>query len=405
MAEDTTPRAPSPPVAGLFSSAWVRRRALKLFPVLAGGNLLLAASMLFFAGGMHDLMMQAVVPAILALNTSVVGLLFLAALPRLRSEAMVERFAENSVVGVYIAQNGRFRFVNRKMAAMFGYRPGEMVDAVPLLDLVPESEREKVQEHGRRRAAGELPEVRYERRARRKDGSLFDVEVVWSLMEFAGGKATIGIMLDVSERKRLERALRVLSACNRALVRATDEDALLQEVCNVVRDVSGYPFVWVGFAADDQKQTVRPVALAETQAGAMQSLVQRVRWSDTPLGNGVTGSAIRRGEPVVILDMQNRDVLAPWRDFMTRNGIVSAMSLPLRAGLKCSAPSRCIPPSPGCSGRRRCALRKSLPTTWRMGSRLCVPSAGGVGTRVNWSTTRATMLLPDLPTAVCCRSG
>lgn len=336
MAEDLVPQSSQPP-AGTGLRRRSRRRVLLLLPLLAAANVLLASLMLS----------EEVVTAIADLGLSplyailLVNALALAALMpgwrrsarRRQAEAMFRSFAENSVVGVYIIQDGRFRFVNQKMAEMFGYQAQEMV-AIPAMELVPESDRQTVEENVRRRLRGELSEVRYERQARRKDGSLFDVEVFGSLMTLDGSPVTIGIMLDISERKRLDLALRVLSACNRALVHATDEDALLNEVCRIVRDISGYPFVWVGLAEDDEEKTVRPAALAEVEAGALGSTISHVSWADTPRGGGVTGYAIRRGEVTVVKDMQTNAVLAPWRGFMVHHKIVSAMSLPLRSGSK-----------------------------------------------------------------------
>lgn len=249
-----------------------------------------------------------------------------------QAESMFRGFAENSVVGVYIAQNGQFRFVNPKMAQMFAYSQEEMIASVGVYDLVEESERGIVEKNIRRRLRGETAEVHYERRARRKDGSAFDVEVFGSLMKIDGETATIGVMLDISERKQLDLALRVLSACNEALVRANDEAALLSEVCRIEREISGHPFVWVGFADDGEARTVRPAALAEADEGALRLIVDQVRWDDSITGQGVTGTAIRRGEVVVFRDMQGNTSYAPWREFMVRYEILSAMSLPLRAG-------------------------------------------------------------------------
>ena len=249
-----------------------------------------------------------------------------------QAESMFRGFAENSVVGVYIAQNGRFRFVNPKMAEMFAYDQEEMISSVEVYDLVEERDRDIVEENIRRRLRGETTEVHYERRARRKDGSLFDVEVFGSLMKIDGESATIGIMLDISERKRLDLALRVLSACNVALVRASDEAALLSDICSIVREISGYPFVWVGYAEDGAARRVRPAALAEAEEGALISTINHVSWDDSATGRGVTGTAIRRGQVAVVRDMQTGAVHAPWREFMVRHGIVSAMSLPLKAG-------------------------------------------------------------------------
>ncbi|RZI41951.1 EAL domain-containing protein [Herbaspirillum sp. HC18] len=249
-----------------------------------------------------------------------------------QAESMFRGFAENSVVGVYIAQQGRFRFVNPKMAQMFGYSQDEMVSSVTVYDLVADDDRAIVEENIRRRLRGETSEVHYERRARRKDRSYFDVEVFGSLMKLDGESATMGIMLDISERKRLDLALRVLSACNQALVRATDETALLNEVCRIIKDISGFPFAWVGFAEEGSIKKVRPAALAESDEGALATTVNYVTWDDSENGRGVTGTAIREGRVVVVRDMQTGAVHAPWRAFMVEHKIVSAMSLPLKTG-------------------------------------------------------------------------
>ena len=249
-----------------------------------------------------------------------------------QAEGMFRGFAENSVVGVYIAQEGRFRFVNPKMAEMFAYSQEEMISSVPVIDLVTDPDRLTVEENIRKRLSGEIKEVHYERQARRKDGSLFDVEVFGSLMKIDGEAATIGIMLDISERKRLDLALRVLSACNQALVRATDEKVLLNEVCQSIREISGYPFVWVGFAEENTGKKVQPAAMSEAVEGALQATVSHVSWDDSETGRGATGTAIRRGQVIVVRDMQTSTVHAPWRDFMVTHAIASAMSLPLKAG-------------------------------------------------------------------------
>lgn len=72
-------------------------------------------------------------------------------------------------------------------------------------------------------------------------------------------------------RRAAERALRVLSAVNRAVVRASDESELVHEVCQVLVTTGGYRLAWVGYAEDDAGRSVRPVAAGEgieTQAEA-----------------------------------------------------------------------------------------------------------------------------------------
>jgi len=153
-------------------------------------------------------------------------------------------------------------------------------------------------------------------------------------MEIDGELATIGMMLDVTERKRVDRALRVLIACNRALGRATDEQALLAEVCRIMRDISGYPFVWIGYAEEDAGRAVRPVAWAEPEAGAILPMISQIKWDESARGRGVTGAAIRTGRTAIAQDILSNQRYAPWRGFMMRHGILSAMALPLKVGNK-----------------------------------------------------------------------
>lgn len=68
----------------------------------------------------------------------------------------------------------------------------------------------------------------------------------------------VGLTRDITERrqsevdmKRLNRALKTLSSGNEALVRATSEAELLEQMCHVVVDAGGYQLAWIGFANND----------------------------------------------------------------------------------------------------------------------------------------------------------
>ena len=58
------------------------------------------------------------------------------------------------------------------------------------------------------------------------------------------------------------RALRMLSACNRALTRIDDEVALLAEICRIVVDIGGYLLAGVGYAQDDPEKSLTLMAAA-----------------------------------------------------------------------------------------------------------------------------------------------
>ena len=135
---------------------------------------------------------------------------------------------------------------------------------------------------------------------------------------------------DISERKRAERALRSLSACNEALVRATDEPSLLKRICDLVVEVGGYRMAWVGYADHDERRTVRVAAESGIEAGYLDTI--NVTWADEAEGRGPVGTAIRTGRVAVCQDTICDPRFAPWRVSAIERGYRSCLALPLMGG-------------------------------------------------------------------------
>lgn len=135
----------------------------------------------------------------------------------------------------------------------------------------------------------------------------------------------------VADQLRLiDRAVTTLTRSTEALLRATDETALLKDICRIAVDVAGFRLAWVGYAHTDISKTVRPVAIA----GRGQSFIEEisVSWADTPLGQGPIGNAIRSGRSQVVHDTAQDPGFAPWREAALRHHFRSVLSLPLGQG-------------------------------------------------------------------------
>ena len=126
------------------------------------------------------------------------------------------------------------------------------------------------------------------------------------------------------------RALRMLSACNLALVRAEDEDDLFRELCRIIVETGGFRMAWVGLALPDETKSVRPAAWHGIEDGYLENL--GITWADTERGRGPVGTAIRTGRPVVCRDFQTDPALAPWREAAAKRGYASMIAMPLLAG-------------------------------------------------------------------------
>jgi serine phosphatase RsbU (regulator of sigma subunit)/PAS domain-containing protein/anti-sigma regulatory factor (Ser/Thr protein kinase) len=181
------------------------------------------------------------------------------------------------------------------------------------------------------------------------NGELYDIEhrlvvgdaVKW-VREIArvqfddAGKAIEGdgTVQDITERKSAEielhratRAQLALSRCNQALIRATDEPTLLQQICQIVVEEAGYPLCWVGSAENDAARSIRPVARAGIDNGFLEGL--NLTWADSERGRGPTGTCIRTQEIVLSSDIAADPKMAIWRDEALKRGYGSCIAIPL----------------------------------------------------------------------------
>lgn len=136
------------------------------------------------------------------------------------------------------------------------------------------------------------------------------------------------------ELKRLNRALKTLSAGNRLLLRAGDEAELLQGMCRVAVEQGGYRMSCVCFALDDELKSVAlpafSLAMPHDSAAEEALRTPRASWGDDELGRGVTGVALRTGKPCVGRNLLTDPDHAPWRKWAIRFGYASASAFPLR---------------------------------------------------------------------------
>ncbi|GAB4541057.1 MAG: hypothetical protein Fur0020_10380 [Thermodesulfovibrionia bacterium] len=118
------------------------------------------------------------------------------------SEEEFRALVEKSLVGVYLIQDGIFRYVNPRLAEFFGYTKDELIEKKGPKDLVHPDDWYIVEENIRKRIEGEVESVNYTFRGLKKDGGVFDVEVYGSKTVYKGRPAVIGTLLDITEKKR-----------------------------------------------------------------------------------------------------------------------------------------------------------------------------------------------------------
>ena len=171
---------------------------------------------------------------------------------------------------------------------------------------------------------------------RTKDGRVIDCEWYNSVVRDEGGNlvSLLSLAQNVSDRKqseeelhRVNRALRTISDCNQVLVRATTETELLHDVCQILINIGGYHFAWVGYTQYTSDKQIIPIAKAGFEAGYLDNLT--VTWDDSEWGQGPSGTAVRTGQTCVFQNFETNGDYAPWKQQAQERGYTSSIALPL----------------------------------------------------------------------------
>jgi diguanylate cyclase (GGDEF)-like protein/PAS domain S-box-containing protein len=181
-----------------------------------------------------------------------------------------------------------------------------------------------------------------EYRFARSDGSWAWVLDRGFVIRNAEGEAVrmVGSMTDLTQQKqsaielaRLNRALRLRSACDEALNRATSESELLAAICGLALDIGGYRLAWVGYAQDDPKRSIQIMAQAGDAADVEYVDALALSWDESaPEGRGAgpAGVTVRSGVATFCEDITKIPYFQPWIATAEKRGLRGLIILPLR---------------------------------------------------------------------------
>jgi PAS domain S-box-containing protein len=124
------------------------------------------------------------------------------------AEAKYRGLVEQSLMGVYILQNGRLVYLNPKAADLLGYSQQELLDEQNAFTFVHEQDRAHLVEQLSRLGSGDVRSVHLTLRGVRKDGEIIQAEAYCSVTEFGGQPAILATVNDISDRVKLEDQLR-----------------------------------------------------------------------------------------------------------------------------------------------------------------------------------------------------
>jgi PAS domain S-box-containing protein len=122
------------------------------------------------------------------------------------SEEKYSTVAESSLTGIYIDQNGKIVFANKKFAEIYGYSRKELV-GMESWKLVHADDRAWIDEMRKKRLKGEEASSEYQARGLTKDGKTIWIVRRNTRIDYGGKPAILGNIVDITESRAKEAQL------------------------------------------------------------------------------------------------------------------------------------------------------------------------------------------------------
>ena len=252
------------------------------------------------------------------------------------SEERYRTLIENAGEAIYVVQKGRIVFARSGPSPITGFTGDELIGKRLSELIYPDDYAGLMAEYQSRQNSDDRLPKKYVYRTIAKSGEIRWVEAHATEITWQGKPAVYTFQTDITERRQQEEAIKktnrlykMLYECNEAVVQAATEQQLLQNICNVMVETGGYLMVWIGFAENDDRKTVRPMAHCGLSEPYIESI--NITWADDERGRGPTGKALRSGNTVINQDVSTDPDFAPWLEEAKIEGYAASAALPLKS--------------------------------------------------------------------------
>ncbi|MEI6075918.1 MAG: PAS domain S-box protein [Verrucomicrobiota bacterium] len=228
-------------------------------------------------------------------------------------------------------QAGRLLDVNEMACASMGYTREELLN-LAVWDLDPDCHPGEAVQLWQNMDPGQV--VALKSRHRRKDGTLFPIELVLRREDFQEQPLYLGLVRDISGRvqqeneiRRMNRLYAAANEINQTIVQVAAREPMFAEVCRVLVKTGGFAMAWVGWLQGGGS-SIQVAARHGDRQGYLDDL--NVLPAGAPAGTGPTGTALREGRTVVCRDIATDPLMERWRDKALAHGLASLLAVPIR---------------------------------------------------------------------------
>ena len=143
------------------------------------------------------------------------------------SEAKFKNLTEKSPTGIYIIQDGLFKYANPRLAEIFGYTVEEVIDKIGPRELTYHEDWHIAEENIMQREKSYVKSINYTFRGVTRSKDMVYIEAYGSQTLFEGKLAVIGTLLDITDRKLAEEQVKSF---------LREKETLLQEIHHRVKN-------------------------------------------------------------------------------------------------------------------------------------------------------------------------
>ncbi|MHB1099885.1 MAG: EAL domain-containing protein [Burkholderiales bacterium] len=231
---------------------------------------------------------------------------------------------------------GRISDVNRKACESLGYSREELLN-MTVMDIEQDFDMTAARAFWESARSGET--MAFSGRHRRRDGTVFPVEIHLSAYLVGSGRTLLVLAHDITARKnaesrqdRLTKLYKALSEVNQAIVRMEAESELFPLVCRMAVDFGGMKMAWVG-QMNPASGLIEPMVSYGSGTDYLDGIIISGS-DDVPEGRGPSATAYRENRNVIVNDLRADPSMRPWFGAASGFGFESCGSFPIFRGNK-----------------------------------------------------------------------
>ncbi|MFX1500973.1 MAG: PAS domain S-box protein [Promethearchaeota archaeon] len=153
------------------------------------------------------------------------------------SEEKFRSIAEQSLMGIVIAQDNKIKYINKVYANIFGYTVEEMIDweLKDAVSAIHSEDRELVLNQLTKKQKGEKEViVHYQYRGIKKSGEIIWVENFSKSIEYDGRPANLATIIDITEKKKAEELLKQSEEKYRMIFNGANDPIGIMDEKNII---------------------------------------------------------------------------------------------------------------------------------------------------------------------------